>query len=715
MSASGHQDPSWNDFDQVRHSIKNYTVDRLKQIITGLSEGCGAMIAKSGKKQDLIDRITQTLDTYRTGQHTERWNRARGVIYQVQRTGTYHSGTANGLPSGLAAQGIASSATSLPNGYHQSPGGAGPSGISRYDPMTVHRRTAPSSATSTPVKHGTGAGIKFKSSPFFSIDQAVSNVVECPESSGAMDRKQQTLVFALTQEHLNKLSQSNPKYQLRLFCTSSSFYVASPGGFRSNALPCPIEFPATCEVRVNNVQLSANLKGVKKKPGTAPPADLGRSVRSVVGAQNRVEMVYVNSQQPIKYYLAVLLVEVTNVEQLVEKLRKGKYRSSDEIKSGMLKSAAEDDEIVAGNQTMSLKCPLSYARIKTPCKSDKCVHSQCFDGTSWYSVMEQTTTWLCPVCEKVLNWEDLIVDGFFDAILRQTPESVEEVVVEPNGEWYTADKKYASAGWKAAHASNSPAQRTLEPAISANGSAVSHTPAESISNGDFSKNNPAGNASEVFVLDSDDEDEGRVKRELSPTFGSSHINGNGKRASTSMSTAEGVTKPKRQSAVIDLTLDSDSDEPPAPQKLEKRKADDSLLGQGDSSSKRPRGDIVPLTTRRSANGYNNGATSSSSSSHPYYSSIPPPLPLSPSVRSSNHLSVGTPNSTTHRTSVPAPLHASSRYGAGYNSYSPPHLPGRPGSYDPTRPNDPRSHQYAPPYSSNGYLPRVNGSGPSAWP
>lgn len=26
--------------------------------------------------------------------------------------------------------------------------------------------------------------------------------------------------------------------------------------------------------------------------------------------------------------------------------------------------------------------------------------------------MEQTTTWLCPVCEKALNFDDLVIDGF---------------------------------------------------------------------------------------------------------------------------------------------------------------------------------------------------------------------------------------------------------------------------------------------------------------
>jgi E3 SUMO-protein ligase PIAS1 len=99
--------------------------------------------------------------------------------------------------------------------------------------------------------------------------------------------------------------------------------------------------------------LTANLKGLKKKPGTAPPADLGKGLR-VNTAQNRVEMVYVNSQQPVqakvcchsfslantgrlssmrqKFYLVVMLVEVTSVDQLVDRLKKGKYKSSDDIK-----------------------------------------------------------------------------------------------------------------------------------------------------------------------------------------------------------------------------------------------------------------------------------------------------------------------------------------------------------------------------------------------
>ncbi len=72
------------------------------------------------------------------------------------------------------------------------------------------------------------------------------------------------------------------------------------------------------------------------------------------------------------------MVEVTTVAQLVDRLRKGKYRSNNEIRtrsaydilldfpiltgylgSSVIQSQNEDDEIVVGQQTISLKCPVS--------------------------------------------------------------------------------------------------------------------------------------------------------------------------------------------------------------------------------------------------------------------------------------------------------------------------------------------------------------------
>ncbi|KAI0695175.1 PINIT domain-containing protein [Cytidiella melzeri] len=583
----------WADFDTVRHNVKLNTVDRLKQIIISFNDQCGTNFTKSGKKQELIDRITRELDLWRRANSTEKWVKAKGILNQAR-------GSIDAVPSSLV---IADSlvSTNFRNTYRS--GGessfghfqasapsmyntpAVPTGVPHYDPYGQRRPPPPSSQIASTSTSGT-AGIQFKHSPFFKIEKAVSSIVECPESTSQMDRRSQALSFVMSSDLIAKLSSASPKYQLRLYCTSSTYYSPTPS-FRPNQGPCPIEFPPTCEVRMNNNQLSANLKGMKKKAGTAPPPDLNKHLKVTVGMTNRVEMVYVNSQQPTpskKYYLVVMLVEVTTVDQLVERLKKGKFISNNEILEKMIQAASEDDDIVAGHQKMSLKCPLSYTRITTPCRSIKCVHSQCFDALSWFSVMEQTTTWLCPVCEKVLSSEELIVDGYFDEILKATSDDVEDVIVEADGQWHTADNKFASAGWKAAHPPTKFVSLPPTPAKQR-----SPTPVKPVINGDGHK---TGFAQEIVILDSDDEEEGQVKRELSPSLS---------RSLTTSLASVGSMPPRSQtgeSDVIDLTLsDSDDDEPPL-RTQNKRKADSQeMISPTEQIWKKSRADSHPVSAQ----------------------------------------------------------------------------------------------------------------------
>jgi E3 SUMO-protein ligase PIAS1 len=76
-------------FDEkaIRHNIKNNTVDRLKHILSGFNEECGTHFAKSGKKQEIIDRIVTILDTWRGTSQEEKWIKAKSVVYQVRNTG----------------------------------------------------------------------------------------------------------------------------------------------------------------------------------------------------------------------------------------------------------------------------------------------------------------------------------------------------------------------------------------------------------------------------------------------------------------------------------------------------------------------------------------------------------------------------------------------------------------------------------------------------
>jgi E3 SUMO-protein ligase PIAS1 len=42
---------------------------------------------KSGKKQELIERIVDVLDQWRRGNNEDRWAKARAIVAQVRNTG----------------------------------------------------------------------------------------------------------------------------------------------------------------------------------------------------------------------------------------------------------------------------------------------------------------------------------------------------------------------------------------------------------------------------------------------------------------------------------------------------------------------------------------------------------------------------------------------------------------------------------------------------
>lgn len=90
---------------------------------------------------------------------------------------------------------------------------------------------------------------------------------------------------------------------------------------------------------------------------------------------------------------------------------------------------------MATSSILSLKCPLSTLRIEVPCRSTICSHNQCFDATSFLQLQEQAPTWTCPICNKVVTFENLQLDQYVDDILKSTPRSVDQVTIEPNGKW----------------------------------------------------------------------------------------------------------------------------------------------------------------------------------------------------------------------------------------------------------------------------------------
>jgi E3 SUMO-protein ligase PIAS1 len=145
-----------------------------------------------------------------------------------------------------------------------------------------------------------------------------------------------------------------PQYQLRLYACSEDHYKPSNGySTYGNAVTrntnVPIEFPGACEAKTNGYAIVANLKGIKKKPGTAPPANVGSAtihgkestkasrssdyaLRIDSASQNninRVELNYINTDK--LHYMIVYFVEATGIDAIVERLKTQKIRTKEDV------------------------------------------------------------------------------------------------------------------------------------------------------------------------------------------------------------------------------------------------------------------------------------------------------------------------------------------------------------------------------------------------
>jgi len=63
------------------------TIDRLKHIVQGINEECHQQLAKSGRKQDIIQRIEAFLDSSYNIAATDQYTKIKDIIQQVRSKG----------------------------------------------------------------------------------------------------------------------------------------------------------------------------------------------------------------------------------------------------------------------------------------------------------------------------------------------------------------------------------------------------------------------------------------------------------------------------------------------------------------------------------------------------------------------------------------------------------------------------------------------------
>lgn len=103
--------------------------------------------------------------------------------------------------------------------------------------------------------------------------------------------------------------------------------------------------------------------------------------------------------------------------------------------------AVDSDCDVSDTSTLiSLDCPISKLRIRTPVKGHLCKHRQCFDYKYFMEVNSRWPTWNCPICNNPVCNLDIRIDHNFLKILNEVAEHVSDVSISADGSWTVAMK-----------------------------------------------------------------------------------------------------------------------------------------------------------------------------------------------------------------------------------------------------------------------------------
>ncbi|ORY86098.1 PINIT domain-domain-containing protein [Protomyces lactucae-debilis] len=399
---SGAPDPFADSQILSRQIESRLLVSDLKEVL----KACG--LSTYGNKRPLIDRLLSSIASWRNTNNVVAYQTLRTALDRVREARTGHVVPPQQLPTGQQVR-PQQARPPLP-GYNVA-------AVARPAAVQAPRPAAPALVEQKLIS--------FKESPFFTLLEKVSERAYCTAAA----RNTVTTTFMLKEQQLKKLEE--PGYAMMVFSAEAQ---------SSNYMQVPIEFPTPSELLCNGKKINANLRGLKGKPGTVPPADITKHLQLSSRVSNRIDLTYQGTTRKFCYQVA--LVKKNSVADLVARVRKGRYLTKESVLAKLRRP--DDDDIEMSSFDLTLKDPLAYTRITLPCRSLNCRHNQCFDCEVFFMSNEQTPTWTCPICTiPIPNEHSIVVDGYFQDILSKVDSEVDTILVDPQGNWKVPQEKSA--------------------------------------------------------------------------------------------------------------------------------------------------------------------------------------------------------------------------------------------------------------------------------
>jgi hypothetical protein len=263
----------------------------------------------------------------------------------------------------------------------------------------------------------------FHEDPFFLLKKlATPNAGYCAKAPSG--RGTSMLNFQLSDADIN-LIRTDKHFKLYLLCGAYDPKKSTSDAF--------IEFPQPLEIHFNGSLVKDNVKGLKNKPGSAKPANLTPFIKQTSGGYNELKIIYAFTK--VDYLLFCYLVEEITPEKLLLKVLANPRISKQTTLNDFNTEEQDEDDLQEMSTRLSLKCPLSFARMKYPVKSIYCNHLSCFDGLSFLYLQAQAATWTCPICNHSVKVKELCISEYVMEIINKTPANVDSAEIDLDGSW----------------------------------------------------------------------------------------------------------------------------------------------------------------------------------------------------------------------------------------------------------------------------------------
>lgn len=420
---------------QLRQMLSAAEIDNTiehidKLYVAQLKELCKSLLLPlKGKRQELIDKLEQHVRQCQVTGQNVRLLALRTIVLKMMTNdplpnfdnlyGALQSGLidASLMSDQLARlQQLANQIKGKPRGSGAAIHGSGEAGhrVSLHAKAIRH--------DTTPYNpHYKGPMLLFQGTIFYSLRRMLRRFpFMIPASKG---RNLSNITIRLDESEI-ALLKSDPHMRLYLF-----------SGLLSDKEPsrADIQFPPI-EIHVDGINTKQYVKGLKGKAGTCRPADLTDYVKT--SKAFTVNIVYSDAAEP--YLLYVYVVDARSPEEIVKYISTEREHILVATTKMLIAKDYEqnlDDEIVMATSSLSLRCPLTYAKLAVPMRSTLCDHVQCFDGLLFLTMQERIPSWVCPVCSKHIDPHTLAMSDYLQDILDHTSEDVDTVNINLDGSW----------------------------------------------------------------------------------------------------------------------------------------------------------------------------------------------------------------------------------------------------------------------------------------